>query len=192
MIEVVIESIRIGLMSQNRIIILKDINSERHLIIWIEQYMAEQITLALQELEISRPMTHDLLLTSIKQMGGKVDRVEVIQLKDDTFYAQIIIETEDGRNLNIDARPSDALSLAVRANATILVSDEVMDEAGVYPEDDLSSISEIEDEITNFDAEDLSEVTSPDDPEEERLSIFEDFLDNLDVGNEDDNLPDSD
>jgi uncharacterized protein len=190
MIEVAIESIRIGLMSQNRIIILKDIDSERHLIIWIEQYMAEQITLALQELEIARPMTHDLLLTAIKLMGGRVDRVEVTDLKDDTFYAQIIIETETGKTISIDSRPSDALSLAVRANATILVSEEVMDDAAVYPEEDLSTDSAEEESLLV--ENELSEMKTIDDVEVEengevgRLSIFEDFLDNLDIGSEND------
>lgn len=187
MIEVVIESIRIGLMSQNRIIILKDINSDRHLIIWIEQYMAEQITLALQELEIARPMTHDLMLTSIKQMGGRIDRVEVIQLKDDTFFAQIVIENPDGTKINIDSRPSDALSLAVRANTSIFVSEEVMEEAGVFPEEDLSEESAIENGISLIDEDDIEE----DEEGEERLSIFEDFLDNLDIGGEEDDSAES-
>jgi hypothetical protein len=172
MIEVVIDSIRVGLMSQQRIVVLRELDADRFLAIWIDPYMAEQITFALQEVEVQRPMTHDLLKNVMNSLDAQVVRVEVVELRGEVYYGNIVLEV-NGQTIDIDTRPSDALALAVRAHVPILVSTEVMDAAGIVPEEDLG------DEIpTDIDATDLGgEVEDI----HERLSVFEDFLDKIDT-----------
>jgi len=174
MVEVVIDSIRVSLMSQQRIVILREVGADRYLPIWIGVYEAESITIALQEVEVARPLTHDLLKNIFKQLNAQIVRVEVISLQDDTFYGNIVAEV-NGHSLNIDSRPSDALALAVRAHVPIMVSGSVMDSAGIIPEEDL------QDEDTEG-AETIDDIEGA----EERLSIFEDFLEKLDLDNLDD------
>lgn len=174
MVEVVIDSIRVSLMSQQRIVILREVGADRYLPIWIGVYEAESITIALQEVEVARPLTHDLLKNIFNQLNAQVVRVEVIALQDDTFYGNIVAEV-NGRSLNIDSRPSDALALAVRTHVPIMVSSSVMDSAGIIPEEDMQEEEAEADEH-------LDEIEDG----EERLSIFEDFLEKLDLENTDD------
>jgi hypothetical protein len=177
MVEVVIDSIRVSLMSQQRIVILREVNAERYLPIWIGVYEAESITIALQEVEVARPLTHDLLKSVFTALNAQVIRVEVSALKDDTFFGNIIAEV-NGRTLNVDARPSDALNLAVRAHVPILVDRTVMDSAGITPEEDIQSEKQIEPKTPAEPEEPVTEES------EERLSIFEDFLEKLDMEND--------
>lgn len=176
MVEVVIDSIRVSLMSQQRIVILREVNAERYLAIWIGLYEAEAITLALQDLEIARPLTWDLLKNVIGELNARVLRVEVVALNDDTFYGNIVLEVDD-QVLNIDSRPSDALALAVRARVPIWVANSVMDIAGIIPEEDLQTKSSAK--TNGSDAIDGNAT-------EERLSVFEDFLESLDDVESDD------
>ena len=132
MVEVKIESIRVSLMSQYRVVILKDAESNRYLPIWIGPYEADAITIHLQDVQVPRPLTHDLIIKVIDELGAKVERVIVSDLHNDTFYARIIL-TVSGKEVSIDARPSDAIAVAVRAECSIYVEDDVMDRAGVVP-----------------------------------------------------------
>jgi uncharacterized protein len=174
MVEVVIDSIRVSLMSQQRIVILREVDAERYLPIWIGIYEAEAITIALQEVEVARPLTHDLLKNIFNTLNARIIRVEVSALRDDTFYGNIVAEV-DGHTIDVDARPSDALNLAVRAHVPILVARNVMDSVGITPEDDLQDIDE--EQLLDEDEVEASE---------ERLSIVEDFLDQLDTSDEED------
>ncbi len=177
MIEVVIDSIRVSLMSQQRIVILREIGAERYLPIWIGVYEAEAITISLQEVEVARPLTHDLLKNVFNVFNARILRVEVSALKDDTFYGNIVAEV-NGHIVNIDSRPSDALNLAVRAHVPILVARSVMDVAGVVPEKDLQQ----EPPSSLPSAPKPSQPTAGESTEsDERLSIFEDFLEKLDI-----------
>ena len=176
MIEVVIDSIRVSLMSQQRIVILRERDAERYLPIWIGVYEAESITIALQEVEVARPLTHDLVKNIFNQLNARVVRVEVIALREDTFFGNIVAET-DGRTLNIDSRPSDALAIAVRAHVPIMVARSVMNTAGIVPEEDIR-------EKENGIGEQLSDTELEE--TEERLSVFHDFLDGLDSKDVDD------
>jgi uncharacterized protein len=180
MIEVVIDSIRVSLMSQQRIVILRERNAERYLPIWIGVYEAESITIALQEVEVARPLTHDLMKNIFQELNGRILRVEVVALREDTFFGNIVAETDD-RTIHIDSRPSDALAIAVRAHVPILVARSVMDVAGIVPEEDL------QDESGTAEPSRLSSPPEESEPEssEERLSVFEDFLDGLDLGDMD-------
>ena len=175
MLEVVIDSIRVSLMSQQRIVILREKDAERYLPIWIGVYEAESITIALQEVEVARPLTHDLLASIFHQLDARVLRVEVVALRDDTFFGNIVVE-KDGRTMNVDSRPSDALAVAVRAHVPILVARSVMDSAGIVPEEDL------EEQPTSK----PSAAPPPEAEEsEDRLSVFQDFLEGLDLGEDD-------
>ena len=179
MLEVVIDSIRVSLMSQQRIVILREVDAERYLPIWIGVYEAEAITIALQEVEVARPLTHDLLKNIFGVLNARIVRVEVSSLRDDTFFGNIIVEV-DGTTLNIDSRPSDALNLAVRAHVPILVARSVMDSAGIIPEEDL----QVDEAAPAPDSEVISEEA------EQRISIFEDFLDKLDRDQDDEEADD--
>lgn len=180
MVEVVIDSVRVSLTNQQRIVVLREVNSERYLPIWIGPYEAEAITIALQEIEVARPQTHDLLKNVLNALNARLLQVEVIALRDDVFYGNLVVELE-GNIYNIDSRPSDALALAVRAHVPILVSREVMDSASIQPEHD------VEDQEAPPSSEPLAPEVEKgaEDTSEERLSIFEDFLENLNL----DDLP---
>ena len=175
MIEVTIDSIRVSLMSQQRIVILREKNAERYLPIWIGVYEAESITIALQEVEVARPLTHDLMKNIFNQLNARIIRVEVVSLRDDTFYGNIVVET-NGRSLDIDARPSDALAIAVRSHVPILVARSVMDTAGIIPEEDLQA--EGETKPKSLPAAEPGETEGG----EESLSAFKDFLEGLNLG----------
>jgi bifunctional DNase/RNase len=170
MVEVVIDSIRISLTNQQRVVLLREVNASRYIPIWIGPYEAESITIALQEIEIARPQTHDLLMRSIEQLKGKLLRVEVVALKGDVFYGNLVVQAGE-ETLHIDSRPSDSLALAVRAHVPILVGRGVLDMAGIVPEEDLQ---------TPLDDESNLETEVSDSPDaRKRLSIFEDFMQNV-------------
>jgi bifunctional DNase/RNase len=158
MVEVKIESIRVSLMSQYRVVILKDAESNRYLPIWIGPYEADAITIHLQDVQVPRPLTHDLVIKVIDELGAKVERVIVSDLHNDTFYARIML-TVNGKEVSIDARPSDAIAVAVRADCSIFVEDDVMDRAGVVPEEEATvgdeDLGAFKDFIGSLDLDDL-------------------------------------
>ncbi len=174
MIEVAIDSIRVSLMSQQRIVILREKNAERYLPIWIGVYEAESITIALQEVEVARPLTHDLMKNIFNQFNSRIQRVEVVALRDDTYYGNIVVEF-NGQTINIDSRPSDALAIAVRTHVPILVARSVMDTAGIIPEEDLQE----EDSPTK--ALPLAGDSGEMEGSDEMLDVFKDFLAGLDM-----------
>jgi bifunctional DNase/RNase len=138
MIEVNIDSIRVSLLSQNRIVVLKEENSERFLPIWIGPFEADAITLQLQGMEAPRPLTHDLLRSVIETLGGEVIHIVISSLERNTYYARIVLDV-NGDTVEVDSRPSDAIALAVRVQAPIYVAEEVMEQAGMMPEQEMSS-----------------------------------------------------
>lgn len=159
-------------MDQNRIVVLKDAPNDRYLPIWIGPCEADAITIELQDQPIKRPLTHDLLKTVISEMGGKVVHILINDLRNDVYYARVLVDMGD-RQVEIDSRPSDAIALAVRVKVPIYVADTVMDRAAIREEEDVES-----------------ESPSPfsEEADEPRLSAFADFLDTLDL----DDLEDSD
>jgi len=190
MVEMVIDSVRVSLTNQQRIVVLREVNAERYLTIWIGPYEAESITIALQEIEVARPQTHDLLKNVLSTMNARLLRIEVVSLRDEVFYGNLVVEA-NGQILNIDSRPSDALALAVRSHVPILVAREVLDSAGVTPEEDLTAQKP---SGTSLAASSRASADEPEPaqeaPSEERLSVFEDFLQNLDIGNLDESTDD--
>jgi uncharacterized protein len=182
MMEVIIDSVRVSLTNQQRIVVLREVNNERYLPIWIGPYEAEAITIALQEIEVARPQTHDLLKNILTTMNARLLRIEIVSLKEDVFYGNLVVEV-DGRTVYIDSRPSDALALAARSHVPILVAREVMDSAGVVPEEDLQNQRPTA-------AARAANEEPPVESSPERLSVFEDFLQNLDLNKPEDSEDD--
>jgi len=168
MIEVIIDSIRVSLMSQHRIVVLKDTTNDRYLPIWIGPCEADAITIELQEMPPQRPLTHDLLKSAIRELGGKVVHILINDLRNDVYYARIVVDVS-GKQIEIDSRPSDAIALAVRAKVPIFVADVVMDKAAIEPDED------VEAEPPQSEGEDVG-----------RLSAFQDFVNTLDLDDLDD------
>jgi bifunctional DNase/RNase len=162
MIEVNIDSIRVSLMSQHRVVVLKEIDVERYLPIWIGPFEADAITIELQGVQVARPLTHDLLKTIILKMGATVSHILVNDLRNDTFYARIVMDV-NGRQVDIDSRPSDAIALAVRVGAPIFVAESVMEAASIIPE------------------EEVMQEGPPPAGGDDSLSIFREFVDSLDL-----------
>ncbi|HEY8599718.1 MAG TPA: bifunctional nuclease family protein [Thermomicrobiales bacterium] len=175
MIEAVVDSIRVSLVTQQRVVFLREVSGERHLPIWIGPFEAEAIAMELQGVQSKRPLPYDLLKTVIADLDGKISRIEVSELSDGIFYARIVIDL-NGRQVQVDSRPSDALALGVRAKVPILVAESVMDEAGV----ELNTNGEDEDEETTL--ESPTAESKPAAPvNEEKLSVFRDFINSLDI-----------
>jgi bifunctional DNase/RNase len=184
LVEVMIDSIRVSLTNQQRIVLLRELDSEHFLPIWIGPYEAESITIALQEIEIARPQTHDLLIRALDQLKVRLIRVEIVALRGDVFYGNLVIEANK-ETIYVDSRPSDSIALAVRAHVPILVSKEILTTAGVTPERDIQN--DTEDEAQSV--LDMEEGKAS----KKRLSVFEDFLQNAhldDEGTDDPSKPD--
>jgi bifunctional DNase/RNase len=125
-IEVKIRGLMMDPNSGTPIIILKDVNSETMLPIWVGAYEANAIALEIEKVAPQRPMTHDLLRNLIVQMGARIERVVVTELRDNTFFALIEMRDGEGGVLTLDARPSDAIALALRADCPIYVDEGVI------------------------------------------------------------------
>jgi len=184
MIEVIIDSIRVHLMTPQRVVVLKQTTTERYLTIWVGPYEAEAITVALQEVEMVRPLTHDLLKNVFNAFKARITRVEIVRLQDEIFYGNIVAEV-DGREINVDSRPSDAIAIAVRAHVPILVHTSVMDEAGRLPDQDMPETA-----APAVPAKKAPPVPLTDEGND-RLSVFKDFIDKLDIDNPDKDKPES-
>jgi bifunctional DNase/RNase len=166
-VEVTIDSIRVSLMSQHRVVILKDTVEDRYLPIWIGPYEAEAITVSLQQMEVSRPLTHDLLRNVLHKLGAEVQQVLINDLRDDVFYARILLRV-NGRDMEIDSRPSDALALAVRVHVPVFVEEAVMEQAATKPEE-------------SVDTEESADTAEAAEGDPGRLEVFKDFMNTLDL-----------
>ncbi len=127
MIPVVVESVRMNVSNHQRVVILKDEKLERYLLIWVAQSESTAIALEIQNEKAPRPLTADLLKTVIDELGATVVDVSVTDLSNDVYYARIGLLNAQKERLEIDARPSDAIALAVRSEAPIFVDEEVLD-----------------------------------------------------------------
>jgi bifunctional DNase/RNase len=172
-VELTIESIRVSLMNYQRVVILKEKDADRYLPIWIGPAEADAIAVRLQEVNVARPLTHDLLRSVIDSLGATVDYIVVNDLSNDTFYARIILSI-DGRSLEIDSRPSDAIALAVRAQVPIYADESVLEKAGVKLDEEGQPLEGVSPE-----AAEGQRAVSPE--ELEKLSPFRDVIENLDL-----------
>ena len=143
--------------------ILKEKHADRYLPIWIGPFEANAIAMKIQNMPPERPITHDLMTTTFGELGISVSRIVVTSLSEEVYFARLHLR-QNGREIDVDSRPSDAIALAVRFDCPIYVSAEVLDRAGVIPEKD-------------------EEETSAEKLDEDRLAVFRDLVNNL-------NLPD--
>ncbi len=173
MIEMSIDSIRVSLMNYQRVVILKEKMAERYLPIWIGSAEADAIAVKLQGVNVPRPLTHDLLNMVIDALGATIDSIIVSELKNDTFYAKIVLNVDSGQ-MEIDSRPSDALALAVRAEVPIYAEEAVLDKAGILLDKETGKPIAEEREAGGRDKK-VSEE------EMKRLSAFYDFINTLDL-----------
>ena len=170
--EMDIDSIRVSLLNYQRVVILRARESNRCLPIWIGPAEADSIAMRLRNEEVPRPMTHDLVQSIIRELGATVGRIVVSDLTNDTFYAKIIIQS-NGSQIEIDSRPSDAIALAVRADAPIFAADSVVEKAGVEMDEETGK------PVTPSD--DDQEKRPMSEGELQRLSAFTEFVSTLDL-----------
>ena len=135
LIEMTVDSIRVHMPTGQHVVILKEKSAERYLPIWIGINEANAIALKITGITPERPITHDLLANVLSAVDATVERIVVTSLSNEVFYARILARC-DGKSLEIDSRPSDAIAVAVRVGAAIFVAGEVLDKAGVLPEPD--------------------------------------------------------
>jgi bifunctional DNase/RNase len=172
MIEMTIDSIRVSLMNYQRVVILKEKTSDRYLPIWIGPAEADAIAVKLQGVAVPRPLTHDLLTDTL---GAVVNSIIVNDLKNDTFYARVILDI-DGKQVEVDSRPSDALALAVRTGVPIYADESVLDKAGIMLDGETGKPifeegGEAEGKMPKITDEDMKK----------KMSAFYDFINTLDL-----------
>ena len=163
--EVLVQSLRVSLTSQNRLLLLKEKNGVLSLPLFVGQFEAESIVLSLQEIEISRPQPHDLIRSVIKALDGRILSVEITVMKAATFFAVIELENAEGELVYVDCRPSDAIAVALRANAPIYVDHDLMQRYGIMPEPDVRTGRQ--------------QPNNEPENDDEDLSAFSDFLSNF-------------
>lgn len=125
MIEMKVSGVILDSASRHPIVMLRDLEERRALLIWIGEPEANAILMALEGIQAPRPLTHDLAVLLLGKLDAEIKRVNINDMRDQTFFAEIELE-RDGKVITLDARPSDAIALALRSNAPILVASEVM------------------------------------------------------------------
>ena len=160
MIEVKIETIQVSLVSSHRIVVLRELDSDRYLPIWIGPCEAEAISVGAKGIDVLRPLTHDLVVNVLDALGAELLYIYINDLADNTFYATLLLSTGEAE-IEVDSRPSDAIAIAVRAGVPIYVAESVLRDAGVVPEGDIREQEGLD---------------------EKSLGVFRDFLSSLDFG----------
>jgi bifunctional DNase/RNase len=166
MVEMSVESVRINLATNQRVVILREAQSDRYLFIWIANPEAYSIAMELQGTTSPRPLTHDLLKSIILELGATLTHIIINDLSDDIFYARLVLDAT-GRHAEVDARPSDAIALAVRMKVPIYVADKVIEQASVQ-------LQNVDDEPTPRERAERKKV-------DDNLDVFRDFINSLDV-----------
>lgn len=172
LVEMTVESVRVHMLSSRHVVILKDTDRDRYLPIWIGPWEASAIAMKLQGLAPDRPLTHDLFASALQELEVRVDRVIIATLAEETYHARLILE-QAGRTIEVDARPSDALALAVRAGGRIFASEAVLEQAA------LGGDGAADEEETG--AEGIALESTGERIVDPRLDVFRDFVNSLDV-----------
>jgi uncharacterized protein len=156
MVEVKLDAIRVNNMG-NRALLLKDADANRYLPIWTGENEANAISIQMQGVQIARPITHDLIVSMVRELGAQIKYVVVTDMQESIYFARVVVNTRDGKEVRIDSRPSDAIAIAVRCDCPIYVEDEVMNKHAKVPDEETST------------------------PADEDLGAFKDFLGSLDL-----------
>jgi bifunctional DNase/RNase len=163
-VEMVVESIRMNLLYPHRVVMLKEVRRERYLPIVIGVPEADAIAIKLQNHEVPRPLTHDLLCNMIATLGGRVTQVTINDLSGETYYARIVLDVQ-GRHVEVDSRPSDAIALAVRLSVPIYVEESVLEKSALEPDEPSERMPEQTGERIG----------------DEQLGVFRDFINQLNL-----------
>lgn len=147
--EMLIYGVSFDLVGKQPIVLLKTADGNKFLPIWIGHPEAAAILMKLQSQAPPRPMTHDLLSDMLEQLGATISRITVTELRENTFFAQITV-TQDGQEIEIDSRPSDAIALAIRAEAPIFAADRVIEESAIEFEGEEVTEEQLEEEVAKF------------------------------------------
>ena len=149
MVEMLIYGVSFDLVGKQPIVLLKTADGNKFLPIWIGHPEAAAILMKLQSQVAARPMTHDLLSDMLDQLGASIARITVTELRENTFYAQITV-VQDGQEIEVDSRPSDAIALAIRAEAPIFAADQVIQESAIEFEGEEVDEEQLEAEVLKF------------------------------------------
>ena len=147
--EMQIYGVSFDLVGKQPIVLLKTAEGNKFLPIWIGHPEAAAILMKLQSASTPRPMTHDLVTDMLDQLGAQVVRITVTELRENTFYAQITVQ-QDGSEVEVDSRPSDAIALAIRADAPIFAADDVIEESAIEFEGEEINQEDLEKEVSKF------------------------------------------
>jgi len=176
LVEMVVESVRVHMLSSRHVVILKESEHDRYLPIWIGPWEASAIAMKLQGLTADRPLTHDLFASALENLGVRVDRVVISTLAEETYHARLHLE-RDGTVFEIDSRPSDALALAVRTGGRIFASEAVLEQAALGGDGTATGDAEAGDVVPEGSPLESTgeKIVDP------RLDVFRDFVNSLDV-----------
>jgi hypothetical protein len=173
LVEMVVESVRVHMLSSRHVVILKETERDRYLPIWIGPWEASAIAMKLQGLSPDRPLTHDLFAAALEGLGARVDRVIISALAEETFHARLLIE-HGGQTIEVDSRPSDALALAVRAGGRIFAVESVLEQAALGADGGLGAEE-------GEGAEGIALESTGEQIVDPRLDVFRDFVNSLDI-----------
>jgi bifunctional DNase/RNase len=171
LVEMVVESVRVHMLSSRHVVILKEAERDRYLPIWIGPWEASAIAMKLQGLTPDRPLTHDLFAATLEELGVRVERVVISTLAEETYHARLLLDYA-GRTVEIDSRPSDALALAVRVGGRIFAAESVLEQAALGADGALADEETGEGAMLESTGE---QVVDP------RLDVFRTFVNSLDV-----------
>ena len=172
-IEMIVDSVRVHMRTGRHVLVLRESGRGRLLMIWVGVNEANAIAMKLQGVTPERPLTHDLMVTMLDAVDVRVDRIVISDLADETFHARLLLVGTDTHH-EVDARPSDAIALAVRIGAPIYATTDVLDRAATSPDDD----DDEEGEGSTRSATSLEETGEPIDMT--KLDIFREFVNSLD------------
>jgi uncharacterized protein len=184
LVEMVVESVRVHMLSNRHVVILKDTEGDRYLPIWIGPWEASAIAMKLQGVAADRPLTHDLFVAAIERLGARIDRVVISELAEETYHARLVL-ARDGEEVELDARPSDCVALAVRTSVRILVAEEVLEQAGLGADPGGEDESDEPAGTTRRGRATMGPGVAleslGEDVVDERLDMFRDFVNSLDI-----------
>jgi hypothetical protein len=176
MYEMIVDSLKINAMGQ-RVMILKQKSGSLYLAIWIAAAEADAIAIRMQKVDVPRPLTHDLFCNGIEKLGGKINKITIDNLDTGTFFAKISITIND-KEIELDSRPSDAMVIALKLDIPIMCVAKVIEKAGFQKSN--MDLDKPQDE-SELSSEDKDSYSPMGDKERERLSVFESFIDSLDI-----------
>ena len=162
LVEVKVQSLGLDRTSNTPVLILQEMEGDRVLPIWIGPGEASAIAMQLADMKFSRPLTHDLLASVLSGLGGKLQRVVISRVAESTYYAELVIERGED-HISVDARPSDSIAVALRAEARIFAEDELLERASIEIAEEDSTLTF---EGSTSEAEESSPFSNPDELKE--------------------------